>query len=212
MAWNPLASAESNASSAPFSYWQGVRRLVTVQLLAHQLLFLLGCGFFVANLRVGRDLCRYWRARPRAVLIWPPSRPAFYRLSMLLGAIQGLLLSSLVLLKVPAPAIFGLAMMLVYFLAATPLSARIDRGFYETGVWADSGFVPWSQISSISWREDPVTLVVSSSARSIARHLRVPSGLYGEARKVLRDRIRLHGFLVHSTGLDLGTRDERDTV
>jgi hypothetical protein len=89
---------------------------------------------------------------------------------------------------------------------------RIDRGFYETGVWADTGFLPWSRISSVSWREDPVTLIVSSSARSIARHLRVPNALYGEARKVLRDRIRLHGFQVHSSGLDLGVRDDRDSV
>jgi len=185
---------------------------MSVQLLAHQLLFLLGLGFLVANVRVGSDLLRYWRARRVAILVWRQPRPPFYRLSMLLGAVQGLLLASLVLLKVPASQIFSLAMMLIYFLAATPLSARIDRGFYETGVWADTGFLPWSRISSVSWREDPVTLVVSSSVRSIARHLRVPGALYGEARKVLRDRIRLHGFHVHSTGLDLGVRDERDIL
>jgi hypothetical protein len=186
--------------------------LLTVQLLSHQLLLLLGLGFLVANVRVGSDLLRFWRARRAAILVWRQPRPPYYRLSILLGAVQGLLLASLVLLKVPASQIFSLAMMLVYFLAATPLSARIDRGFYETGVWADSGFLPWSRISSVSWREDPVTLVVSSSVRSIARHLRVPSGLYGEARKVLRDRIRLHGFLVHSTGLDLGVRDDTDAL
>jgi hypothetical protein len=185
---------------------------MTVKLLAHNLLLVLGFGFLVANLRAGMDLVRYWRARRTAILVWRPARPAYYRLSVLLGVVQGLLLASLLLLKVPALQVFSLAMMFVYFLAVTPLSVRIDRGFYESGVWADTGFLPWSRISSVSWREDPVTLVVSSSVRSIARHLRVPNALYGEARKVLRDRIRLHGFHVHSTGLDLGLRDDRDSV
>ena len=94
---------------------------MTVQLLAHQLLFILGLGFLVANVRVGGDLLRFWRARRAAILVWRPSRPRYYRLSILLGTIQGLLLASLVLLKVPASQIFSLAMMLVYFLAATPL-------------------------------------------------------------------------------------------
>jgi hypothetical protein len=184
---------------------------MTVQLLAHQLLFLLGLGFLVANLRVGLTLLRYVRARRAAILVWRQRRPPYYRLSILLGGVQGLLLVSLVLLRVPTPQVLSLGMMLIYFLAATPLSTRIDRGFYETGVWADSGFLPWDRISSVAWREDPVTLIVSSSAGSIARHLRVPSSLYGEARKILRDRIRLHGFQVHA-GLDLGMREDRDQI
>ena len=186
---------------------------MTLQLLAHQLLFVLGLGFLIANLKVVGDLFRYWRARREALLVWPQPRPRYYRLSMLLGVVQALLLASLVLLKRPAAQIFGLAMMLIYFLAATPLSARIDRGFYGHGVWADAGFVPWSRISGVSWRENPVTLVLLSPMRSIARQLHVPSNLYGEARKVLRDRVRLHGFHGEHAGLDLGGhQDERDAV
>jgi hypothetical protein len=48
--------------------------------------------------------------------------------------------------------------------------------------------------------------------RMLARQLHVPTGLYGEARKVLRERIRLHGFHVQGTGLDLGLHDDRDTA
>jgi hypothetical protein len=183
---------------------------MTVQLLARQLLFVLGLGFLIANLRVAWDLVRYWKANRAPVLVWRQPRPTFYRLSVLLGVVQALLLVSLLLLKRPAADIFGLTMMLVYFLAATPLSVRIDRGFYESGVWADSGFVPWSRISGISWREDPVTLVLLSQFLSIARKLHVPSALYGEARKILRERLRLHGFQVHNAGLDLGLHDDRD--
>ena len=184
-----------------------------VQLLAQQLLLVLGFGFLVANLRAAYDLVRYWRTRRGSVLVWRQPRPSFYRLSVLLGIVQALLLVSLVLTRQPAPQIFGLAMMLIYFLALTPLSVRIQRGFYETGVWADRGFVPWSRISGVSWRENPpLTLVLLSPMRNLARQLHVPTGLYGEARKVLRERIRLHGFHVQSTGLDLGLHDDRDTA
>jgi hypothetical protein len=184
-----------------------------VQLLAQQLLLVLGFGFLGANLRVGYDLLRYWRTRRWPLLVWKQPRPSFYRLSVLLGTVQALLLVALLLMKRPAPQIFGLAMMLIYFLALTPLSARIQLGFYENGVWADRGFVPWTRISGVSWRENPaLTLLLLSPMRNIARQLHVPNGLYGEARKVLRERIRLHGFQVQNTGLDLGLHDDRDTA
>jgi hypothetical protein len=103
-------------------------------------------------------------------------------------------------------------MMLIYFLCAIPLSARIDLGFYRDGVWSDGGFMPWTRISGVSWKEDPVTLVLISRVRSIAQHLRVPQSLYGQARKVLRDRIGTHDLNLRGTGLDLGLRDERDPI
>ena len=57
-----------------------------------------------------------------------------------------------------------------------------------------------------------MTLLLLSPMRNIARQLHVPNTLYGEARKVLRERIRLHGFQVQNTGLDLGLHDDRDTA
>ena len=185
---------------------------MTVQAIAHQLLFILGLGFLVANVQVGRDLVRYRHARRNALLVWSRPRPPYFRFYVLLGIIQALLLAALVLLRRPVFPIFGLAMMLLYFLAATPLSMRIDRGFYEAGVWSDRGFVPWSQISGVSWRENPVTLVLLSPMRSIARQLHVPTDLYGQARRVLRERLHLHGFQGPQTGLDLGLHEDRDQV
>jgi hypothetical protein len=48
--------------------------------------------------------------------------------------------------------------------------------------------------------------------RNFARKLTVPESLYGEARRVLRDKIAAHD--IHFTGksLDLGLHDERDDV
>ena len=34
--------------------------------------------------------------------------------------------------------------MLVYYGYALPLSLRIGHGFYEEGIWADGGFIPYS--------------------------------------------------------------------
>jgi hypothetical protein len=185
---------------------------MTVQVIAHQLLFVLGLGFLVANVQVARDLVRYRHARRSALLVWRRPRPPYFRFYVLLGVIQALLLASLILLRRPVLPVFGLAMMLLYFLAATPLSMRIDRGFYETGVWSDRGFVPWSQISGISWRENPVTLLLLSRMRSTASPLQVPTRLYGEARRVLRERVRLHGFQGDHAGLELTEHDAADEV
>jgi hypothetical protein len=185
---------------------------MTLQTVAQQTLFLFGLGFLGANLKVGADFFRYWRKRRGALLVWRRPRPRHYGFSLLLGLVQALLLAGFVLFKWPGSQIFGLAMMLVYFLGAMPLSTRIDRGFYRDGVWADTGFVPWGRISGVSWREEPVTLVLTSQVRTFARRLQVPGNLYGQARKVLRDRIREHDIHIEQ-GLGLADeRDDRDAV
>jgi hypothetical protein len=186
---------------------------MSLQTLSQQALFLFGLGFLGANIKVGADLIRYRRKRRGALLVWPRPRPKYFAFTVLLGVIQALLLAAFLILRRPAPQIFALAMMLIYFLAATPLSTRIDRGFYRDGVWADSGFVPWGRISGVSWKEEePLTLVLLSQVRSFAQHLAVPGGLYGQARKVLRDRIQAHDIHVGQP-LGLAERDDdRDTV
>ena len=52
-----------------------------------------------------------------------------------------------------------------------------------------------------------MTLVLISHVRSIARRLDVPGHLYGQARRVLRDRIKAHDMHMGGAGLDLGSRD-----
>src|SRR5687767_687446 len=100
-----------------------------------------------------------------------------------------------------------------YYGYAFPLSTRIARGFYRDGVWSDSGFMPWGQISAVSWREEGgVTLVLISHFRSIAKRLAVPGHLYGQARRVLRDKVKAHDIHIGGSGLDLGSRDDQDAV
>ena len=179
---------------------------------APRLLFVLGLGFLGANLKVTVDLIKYRQRRHRALLTWQGPRPVYYRLNILLAVTLGLLLAAKLVRKEPDRA-FGEAMMFVYYACLFPLSTRIARGFYGDGVWSDSGFMRWSQISAISWKEErDITLILISHFRNIARRLYVPANLYGEARRVLKDKVREHALRIGGSGLDLGSRAEDDAV
>lgn len=179
---------------------------------APRILFVLGVGFLVANIKVAVDLIRYRRRRQDALLTWPGPRPAYYRFNILLAVTLGLLLAAKLVRKEPDRA-FGEAMMFMYYGCAFPLSTRIARGFYGDGVWSDSGFMRWAQISAVSWKDEGrVTLILISRLRNIARRLVVPPNLYGEARRVLRDKIREHQLHIGGGGLDLGSREGGDAV
>ena len=177
-------------------------------------LFLLGVGFLVANLRLLFQFIRFARLKSSAVLTWPGRRPPFYGLLLVLGAVLSILIIyKLAFLRVHPTRVFGETMMLVYYAYAMPLSLKIGRGFYEDGIWADGGFVPYSTIGGLAWREgEQLTLVLIDRMRQFGRKLTVPEGYYGAARRVLRDRIAAHD--IHFTGksLDLGAHDERDDV
>lgn len=183
--------------------------------LLPRLLFLFGIGFLAANTKVIADLLRFWQRKPSAQLTWAGEKPRFYGFTLGLGVMLGLLLAfKLFVQQRPPDSLFGEAMMFVYYGYAFPLSTRIERGFYQDGVWTDTGFMRWKNISAVSWKEEAgrITLVLISSARSIARRLEVPGPVYGQARRVLRDHVRAHDIHIGGSGLDLGSRDETDAV
>jgi hypothetical protein len=65
----------------------------------------------------------------------------------------------------------------------------------------------------VSWKDEgTVTLILISHSHNIARRLDVPGPKYGEARRVLRDRIKAHDIHLGGSGLNLGLRDGGDTV
>ena len=181
-----------------------------------QLLFVLGVGFLVADVRLFLQFLHFRRLRSSALLTWPGRRPPFYGLLLVLGATLSILIVyKLVVLRMHPVDVFGETMMLVYYGYAVPLSLKIGRGFYEDGIWADAGFIPYSRIGGLSWREgqgESVTLVLIYRMRAFARQLNVPHIHYGAARRLLRDKIAAHA--IHFTGkpLDLGMHDERDDV
>jgi hypothetical protein len=182
--------------------------------LLRQILFLFGVGFLIANLKVVFDLLRFRRRKRDVLLTWEAPKPAYYGFSLALGVLLGLMLAFKIFVqRRPPDQLFGEAMMFVYYGCAFPLSTRILRGFYTDGIWADGGFMRWKQISAVSWKEEGrVTLILITHFRSIARRLEVPGHLYGQARRVLRDKIRDHAIHMGGAGLDLGSRDDADSV
>ena len=183
--------------------------------LLTRVLFVFGVGFLAANAKVLADLLRY-RARNRhALLTWEGAKPKFYGFTLGLGVALGLMLAFKIFVqRRPPDQLFGEAMMFVYYGYAFPLSTRIKRGFYREGVWTDSGFMRWGQISAVSWKEEGphVVLVLISQEGQVARRLEIPGPLYGQTRRLLRDRIKAHDIHIGGSGLDLGSRDEGDTV
>lgn len=118
----------------------------------------------------------------------------------------------LVVQQQPPQRAFGEGMMLVYYACAAPLRVRIGRGLYAGGIWSDGGYVPYSRIGGLSWREEaPITLVIIYRLRSLARRLTVPQAHYGEVRRLLRDKIAAHDIRFTGKTLDLGG-DDRDVV
>jgi len=175
------------------------------------ILLLLGVAFVVVNARVLLQYIRFLRRRRTALLIWPAPRPPQYALSLAIGVALGLLVFyKLVFIHRQA---FGETMMFIYYAYLMPLSRRIGRGFYRDGIWADSAFIPYSEVGGISWREGErqVTLVIVSKLRNLARRLIVPGDKYGAARRLLRDKIGEHA-IDFGSGLKLGEHDTRDNV
>jgi hypothetical protein len=186
--------------------------MVPAGLLA-QILFLFGLGFLVANLKVVADLIRFRVRKNSALLVWQTPKPRYYNFSLMLAGILGLLLAAKLVQRRPPDQWFGEAMMLLYYGYAFPLSTRIARGFYRDGVWSDGGFMRWTHISAVAWKEEEgVTLILVSRLKSLARRLHVPGDLYGAARRVLRDKVKTHDICFGGAGLDLGSRDESDAV
>ena len=182
--------------------------------LLSRLLILIGAGFLVANVRLIADAFRFSRLRSTALLTWPAGRPANAWVFVMLGASLGLVIIVKLVFQGLAPThVFGESMMLVYFGYAAPMSWRIGRGFYEDGIWADSGFVRYTDIGGLTWREgEEVTLVLIERVRQLARRLTVPQNFYGAARRLLRDRVAAHEIQFAGEKLDLGGHDEREDI
>jgi hypothetical protein len=191
---------------------------MTVAQLARGLefsLLALGLLFLVVNLRVGRDILRWWRRRTRILLVWTAPKPPYYALNLAIGVMLGLLLFfSVFIVPRPASSVFGELMMFLYYGYLLPLSTRITRGLYADGVWTDSGFMAYAEIGGLSWKEGTgTTLVVASRLRAIARTLTIPGTRLGEVRRLLREKIGEHVIEFDGgPGLRLGSRDARESV
>jgi hypothetical protein len=182
--------------------------------LLPRILYVIGAGFLLINLHQFYQYVRFRRLRATAQLTWPAARPPLYRLFTWVGAVLAILVFyKLAVLRLHPKYVFGETMMLVYYVYALPLGLKIKRGFYEDGVWTEGGFMPYVNIGGLTWHEGPQpTLVLLYRWRTFARRLIVPEPYFGQARRLLRDKIAAHD--IHFTGktFDLGLHDERDDV
>jgi hypothetical protein len=146
------------------------------------------CLLWLQGLR-GYRLSR--RLRDTALATWPPPRPRHARRLLLLGVAAGVATLLNVAMRRPLHHAAAQAVMAAYFVWLAPRLARIPLGFYRDGVWADAGFLPWSDIRRLAFRETPDLVLVLLSRRG-ARSFRlpVPPGEYGQARKILDDMVR----------------------
>ena len=176
-------------------------------------LFLLGVGFLFSNLCWLLRFLRFWRLRSSAVLTWRRKRPSYYGAALGLGVLFGVLVFVRVAVqKQPLADAFGEGMIFVYYAYVFPLSLQIGRGLYKDGIWSDKGFVPYTEIGGLSWREDEnLTLILINRVRNLVRRLDVPPEHYGEVRRLLRDKIAAKDIYFAGKGFDLGA-DDRELV
>jgi len=178
------------------------------------ILLLFGVGFLAADLILLNDYFAYRRRRRHAVLTWPLSKPKSYVLSRYIAIGLGLVvLYKSFVLGWPLGRMFGELMMFVYYGLVYPLSFTVQRGFYEGGLWLERRFVRYDDITGLAWRDGPSPrLIVVSGHQQRAGGIVVPGEHYGEARRLLRDRLKSQALHLQKPLLDLGGHDDRDSV
>jgi len=154
---------------------------------------LVGLGVYF-TVQLLRGLLRYQRFRrlwPTALTTWETTRPPQAGWLVSLGIVGGLLALLNGWLQRPPLHVYGLAVMSAYFLIMVPLALRIRPGLYEDGVWADGGFLPWSEIARVAFVESPqIVLLLVPRRGGRSQRLAVPPGEYGEVRKHLHEKMR----------------------
>src|SRR5258708_14140539 len=146
-----------------------------------RLLYVIGAGFLLMNVREFFQYYRYTRLRKSALLTWAGPRPPLYRLFLWVGAVLAILVFyKLAVLRLHPKYVFGETMMLVYYVSALPLGGKISRGFYEDGICTEGGILPYANIGGLTWREGPApTLGLRYRRRTCARPLVVPRPSHG---------------------------------
>jgi hypothetical protein len=161
-------------------------------------------------------LARYFQFRRIAadsLLSWDTGRPWFFGLCLGIGFFMIVLtVVSAVLLNRPAIHVVAQALMAIFYTVVFPLGFRIRKGFYETGIWSDRGFVPYHDIRWIGWRDKPEIMLAMRMEGGLFRpsdtFLRVPGVHYGEARRILADRMKDKTLQIAQSVLGLEPAEE----
>lgn len=168
--------------------------------------------FTIWNAIYLKRLFDYRRIRAKGELTWYPARPWFYGMCLGIGFfLTSLTLVSIFVLSRPLLSVVAQGLMALYYAVLFPLSFRIERGFYATGIWTEAGFVPYGKIRALDWLERPeIVLVLRSDAGPLKptyTRLRVPGDRYGQARRILASHIDDRSLSVEKSILGLSDAD-----
>jgi hypothetical protein len=151
----------------------------------------LGLYFLVLLIRGLRGYLLFRKVRPTALLTWPVPRSGQFPFLLALGVVATAVTALNAYLDRPLHHVVSQALMAAYFILMVPLCQNIRLGFYDQGVWADTGFLPYAKIGRIAFRETPeIVLILLPRGRSGSFRLPVPPEEYGAVRKVLEEKIR----------------------
>jgi hypothetical protein len=154
---------------------------------------LLAVGIYFSVL-VARSVSGYLlfrRIRGSALVTWLVRRPGHFPFLLALGFVSAAVAVLNSYLQRPFHHVYSQGVMAAYFLLFVPLTARIPRGFYQQGVWAEASFLPYGKIGRMAFVERPeIVLVLVPRSGSGAVRLPVPASEYGAVRRVLEDKIR----------------------
>jgi hypothetical protein len=151
----------------------------------------LGVYFGVLLLRGLYGYLHFRRLLPTAILTWPVPRPRAGSFLFALGLVSAGITVLNGYMARPLHHVVSLGLMALYFMLMVPLAGRIRLGFYEAGVWAEAGFLPWERIARMAFRESPeIVLILQPRGGSGSFRLPVPPDEYGAAVKVIEEKVR----------------------
>ena len=151
----------------------------------------LGLYFLVLLIRGLRGYLLFRKVRPTALLTWPVPRSGQFPFLLALGVVATAVTALNAYLERHLHHVVSQALMAAYFILMVPLCQNIRLGFYDQGVWADTGFLPYAKIGRIAFRETPeIVLILLPRGRSGSFRLPVPPEEYGAVRKMLEEKIR----------------------
>jgi hypothetical protein len=153
----------------------------------------LGLYFGVLLLRGLLGYLQFRRLLPTALLTWPVPRPRAGAFLFALGLVSAAITILNGYMARPLHHVLSLGLMALYFMLMVPLAGRIRLGFYEAGVWAEAGFLPWERIARLTFRDEPeIVLILQPRGGSGSFRLPVPPDEYGAARKLIEEKVRAH--------------------
>ena len=168
--------------------------------------------FSAWNLAALLQYLGYRRIASSSELTWYPSKPWFFSMCLGIGFFMVTMIGvSVFVLSRPLLTIIAQALMALYYTVLFPLTFRIRRGFYESGIWTERRFIRYRDICWLGWKEKPdliLALRTETKMRQGYVFLKVPGECYGQARRILADRINDNSLSIQQGVLGLQEIEE----